>query len=511
MRNHRANAFKHPGFAFLLFFILSACLIFKLHSASAQDETSLIRITVQDAVVMTLENNRSLRVERLNPSIRRTFEDQERAVFDPTIHAKAGFSREKGHQEMTGFTDYKSSSVDMDVGVSKFFPMGTDLSLDLSASRSWSDRISNRYDPRVGLSVTQALLRGRGLDVNLASLRQAQLDTRYSQYELRGFSEALVAQVEETYWDYILARRQIEIFENSLKLAEQQLSETREIIKVGKLPETEMVAAQAEIALRRQELIEARNGMATTRLRLLRLLNPPGVDLWERELILLNKPIVPEVHLEDVSSHVKVALRLRPDLNQARLDIQNGDLQIVKTKNGLLPRMDLFISLGKTGYAHSFGSAIGNITDHDYDLFVGLRFEYPIRNRDPKARHERAILTKRQAQESLNNLSQLVELDVRTAYIEINRTEQQIQASKATRHLEEEKVRIETEKFRVGRSTSFLVAQAQRDLVRAQIYEIRAVVNYLKALVDLHRVEGSLLERWGIDAPGKEPVSDPVE
>jgi len=72
-------------------------------------------------------------------------------------------------------------------------------------------------------------------------------------------------------------------------------------------------------------------------------------------------------------------------------------------------------------------------------------------------------------------------------------------------------VRIETEIFRVGRSTSFLVAQAQRDLVRAQIFEIRALVNYLKALIGLHRVEGSLLERWGIDAPGKEPVDIPVE
>jgi outer membrane protein TolC len=320
-----------------------------------------------------------------------------------------------------------------------------------------------------------------------------------------------VARVEEIYWDYILAQRQIEIFENSLKLAEQQLAETREIIKVGKLAETEMVAAQAEIALRRQELIEAQNAMAVTRLRLLRLLNPSGPGIWERELILLNQPLVPQVELDDVAAHVKVALRLRPDLNQARSEIQHGDLQVVKTKNGLLPRMDLFISLGKTGYADSFGSALSNITDDNYDLLVGLRFEYPFRNREPRARHERAVLTQRQAQESLNNLSQLVELDVRTAYIELNRTEQQIHASKATRQLEEEKVRIETEKFRVGRSISFLVAQAQRDLVRAQIFEIRAVVNYLKALVDLHRVEGSLLERWGIDAPGKEPVDIPMK
>jgi len=476
------------------------------------DETKTgvpVRVTVQEAVLMALENNRELRIERLNPAIRRTFEEEEQAVFDPSVHAEGAFSRDKGTLEPLGSTLSTTSALDQEVGVSQFFSTGTDLSLDFTAGRIWSDRTANRYASRLGLSVTQALLRGRGLDVNLASLRQARLGTRFSQYELRGFSEALVALVEKTYWSYILAQRQIDIFKNSLELAGQQLSETEEIIKVGRLAETELVAAQAEIALRRQELIEAENLMASTRLQLLRLLNPPGPNFWERALTLLDQPLVPEVELEKVSAHVRVAMCMRPELNQARLETQRGELEVVKTKNGLLPKMDLFLSLGKSGYADSFGGAFRDMPEDRYDMLVGLRFEYPFHNRRPRARHKRATLSHHQTLEALDNLSQLVELDVRIAYLECNRAEQQIRASLATRQLEEEKVRIETEKFRVGRSTSFLVAQAQRDLVRAQISEIRAVVNYLKALVDLHRVDGSLLERWGIEAPGKEPMTAP--
>ena len=288
-----------------------------------------------------------------------------------------------------------------------------------------------------------------------------------------------------------------------MQLAEKQTEETQEIINVGNLAETEIVAAQAEVALRRQELIGAQNVMATTRFRLLRLLNPPGPYLWKREIILLNQPLVPEVELDNVDAHVKVGLLMRPDLNQARLGLQNGDIEIVKTKNGLLPKMDLFISLGKTGYSDSFGNSLSDINGGNYDVLAGLRFSYPFRNRAPRARHERAILTRRQAQGALDNLSQLIELDVRTAYIEINSARLQIYASTATHHLEAEKLRIETEKFRVGRSTNFLVAQAQRDLVRARILKISSVVNFLKALVNLYRVEGSLLERWGNRGSGK--------
>jgi outer membrane protein len=241
------------------------------------------------------------------------------------------------------------------------------------------------------------------------------------------------------------------------------------------------------------------------------LLNPPSPDLWKQEVLLLNQPAVPQIKLDDVATHVEVALRMRPDLNQARLEVELGDLEIVKTKNGLLPKLDLFMNLGKTGYADSFSSSTSNIGEDDYDILAGIRFEYPPRNRDARARQERALLGREQAAEALENLAQLVELDVRSAYIETNRAKEQIYATAATRQLQEESFRVETEKFRVGRSTNLLVAQAQRDLVISQISEIQAVVNYLQALVELHRLEGSLLERRGILAPGREPVDLPAK
>jgi outer membrane protein TolC len=63
----------------------------------------------------------------------------------------------------------------------------------------------------------------------------------------------------------------------------------------------------------------------------------------------------------------------------------------------------------------------------------------------------------------------------------------------------------------VGRSTNFLVAQAQRDLLVAKISEVRAIVDYLKSLINLYRLDGSLLERRGILAPGKEPAESSMK
>jgi len=469
-----------------------------------------IEITIKSAVLIALENNESLKVERFQPQIYKTFEDGEQAAFDPVLTGKAGFSRELSQRRQASSSSTSIESQDnfteAGVGVSKFLSTGTNVGVDVSTNSTWSDLYNDLSVPRIGFSVTQALLRGRGTGVNLASLHQARLDTRISQFELRGFVEALICEVEKTYWDYALALRNIQILKKSLKVAEQQLKETEELIGVGKLPETEITSAQAEIALQRQGLINVNSAMAKKRLRLLQLLNPPGANLWQREVLLKYVPGVPRVMLDSVESHVEVALRFRPVLNEARLSIKRGDLEVVKTRNGLLPKLDLFLTLGKTGYADSFGSSVSNMTGDYYDFSVGINVRYPFKNAAARAGYKRSLLRLDQAAEAVNNLSNLVEMDVRTAYIEVNRTKEQISASKATRKLQKEQLRIETEKFRVGRSTMFLVAQAQRDFLESQISETQAIANCLKALVELYRLEGSLLERRGIMAPGREPA-----
>jgi outer membrane protein TolC len=472
--------------------------------------TGPLKVTIGEAILLSLENNRSLMVERLNPSIVQTFEDQQRAVFDPETNAEVTAGRVEGERlaragsETEDFTNDAAEGI---ISVEQFFPTGTTVALEGSSRMDDSSLYQDSfYSTRLGMTVTQALLRGYGTDVNLARLRQARLDTRLSEYELRGFSEFLVAEVERTYWDYALAMRQIEIVEESLKVARQQLNETKELIAVGRLAKAELAAVQAEVAAQEQALIEARANRDSTRLLFLRLLNPPGSGLWQREVDLIYQPTLPKIKLEDVELHVAVSMRMRPILNQARLEILRDDLELIQTRNGLLPIMDLFITLGKSGYANSFGESVRELDKDSYDALASIRFNYPVFNREAKARHQRALLNREQAQKALENLSQLVEVDVRSAYIEVNRAKQQIVASSATRKFNEENFRAESEKLRVGKSTSFLVAQAQRDLLVSRIAEVQALANYLKALIDLYRQDGSLLARRGITAPGREPV-----
>ena len=57
------------------------------------DEQGRLELSVEEAVVMALANNRSLGIQLYRPLISGTFAEQERAVFDPTLFAEASAGR----------------------------------------------------------------------------------------------------------------------------------------------------------------------------------------------------------------------------------------------------------------------------------------------------------------------------------------------------------------------------------------------------------------------------------
>ncbi len=479
-----------------------------------------IPIGVRQAIVMALGNNPSVAVERLNPLIVETLEDAERGSFDPTLFAESSLSRSRkliDANRTDGSTSNDRASEEIEenaigsLGAEIFLPTGTSVALTLDAERTiekeatyanaddpiltTSALFENEYSTRAGISISQALLQGFSIEANLAALKQARIDTQISRFQLRGFIEEFVARVENAYWNLALQQQRVGIVEDGLRLAEQQFRETREQIRRGRLAAIELAQARAEVAQRRIELIQALGAHDQARLEQLQLIEPQEPDFWELGVFARDRLLVPELKLDPVKEHVEVAHRMRNDLREALLRQDRNELEVTRTRNGVLPQLDLFISMGTTGYADSFRRSFDDIDGRSYDYRVGFRFEYPLWNRVAEASHERAILQDESQKLAVQNLRRLVELDVRSAYIDVTNARRQIKATNETRELRERILEAETISFRAGKSTNFLVAQAQRDFLQSRLDENDAVVAYLQALVRLYQVDGSLLTR----------------
>jgi outer membrane protein len=264
------------------------------------------------------------------------------------------------------------------------------------------------------------------------------------------------------------------------------------------------------VARREQGLIDAQSKLEAARLQLARLTNPGPAGRLENRFDPLSRPRIEPRAIGDISERLTLAERLRPDLAEARLRLEQRRLETIVTADGVLPRLDLFFGVGKTGFGSSFGQAFSNLDSRNYDVMAGLSFSHALGNRSGRARDFAARVSRRQAVAALDNLKQLIRLEVRLAVNETERARRQIEASAATRSMQQRALDAERERFEVGKSTGLLVSQAQRDLLASQIAEVEAVIAYRQALVSLYLAEGSLLARRGLhigasSAESKEP------
>jgi len=468
-----------------------------------QIQKDTLRIRLQEAVLLALERNPDMAIQRLDPGVTKSYADEERAVFDPILTASATRDKTK-LQRFLGSRpepfEMTTTRMQYDIGLSETLPTGTSISADVALSGSISSIYTDQFSGNIGLTITQSLLQGFGIGVNLADLRKARLDMEISQEELKAVAEELVANVEKAYWNLYLKAEEISIQKKSHELANRQLQETLERVAVGKLPELELASVRAEVANRQELLIDAESEYEQARLAFLFLLNPEEESIWSVLPIPMDMPFIPADTLDALSIHEQLGMKYRPDLQQARLALQKGKLDIVRTKNGLLPRLDVFITVGKTSYANTFREALPDIQSPFYNMNMGATFNFPVLNRQSRAQLRRARYSKEQLELSLTNMERLVQWDIRSAYIEVLRVRQQIEATRVTRELQEQNLDAELEKFRVGKSTNLQVLQVQRDFTASQLDEIHAMVGYLNALIDLYLMEGSLLERRGINS-----------
>lgn len=469
-------------------------------------------LSADQAIMLALRNNRALRIEKIKLRMAEQELGREQGLFDLQLQANAEKNLENAQRQLGAqpdFVDILTSGDRYALSLSQRFVTGSAIEAEAStvySNRNFANNTTNQQISRLGLSFTQALLQGRDPAVNLAQLRRAELASQLSAYELKGFAEALVADTETAFWDYILARQRLKLTRLSLQLARQQIKEAQLRLEAGRISQLDVLTFKAEEALREQARVEAENELVRRRLDLLQLTHP-GQDWSQYKIQVASSLGIPQVQLNSLDEHLQLALKQRPELLQARVQVQRGELELVRTRDGLLPRLDLFLNLGKTGYAENFALSLANVAGNGYDLSAGFQLQYSLGNRQAEANFKSAQWSVQQQQEALYNLEQLVQLDLRKAFVELKNVQAQIRAAQWSRQLQEQKLEAEKERYSVGRSTPFQLAIAQRDVLNSQLSEVDALINYMKSLTRFYRFEGTLLRRHGVQSRELETIS----
>lgn len=455
-------------------------------------------LSLEVATVRALERSPDLAVQRLDPAIATTFEEIERAEFGATLFADGQYrreiSRETNRATMEQF-DVTGSRINATVGVRQRTPTGTTIETTLGYGRDESDRSPEQQSTRIGVRLTQSLLEGLRPEVNLARVHQAELEVDATRAQLRAYVIALLRDVEVAYWQAALAQKNLTIVEESRGLAQQEADAAQARVELGDLAPADDAIARSQLAIREQARIDAEAALRSAKLQLARILGYASTA----ELSITDALAIEPSAIDDPDAHRELAARMRPDLEEARLRLEQNRLQTVVTANGLLPRLDVFVQLAKTGFGSSFGEAIEGLGERTHEVTAGLSFEQLLGNAAAEAQHSQATLQRERAARAVGNLETLVRLDVDLALVELERARQQIAASQETAAQQARVVEAERARLEVGEGTALLLAQAENTHLQAQLAEAAALVAYRIGLVRLYAAEGSLLERRGVD------------
>jgi outer membrane protein TolC len=405
-------------------------------------------------------------------------------------------------------------------------------SVQQQRSSSWSQNFE--------LGVRQPLLQGAGINFNrihgpfdpfrgIGSLVQyngvviarIRTDIRLADFEagVRNF----VSDVENAYWELYFAYRNLEATKSGRDAALQTWRKVRAKYETGVVGGEKDKEAQAreqyflfraslETAL--SDLFKAENrlrymmGLAATDGRMIR----PSDEPTDAHVLFDWS----EVHAESLARSV--------ELRQQKWRIKQRELELIASKNLLLPRLDAtakyrFLGLGQDlidypGRAYNptlpttdpssninGTNAFSTLSSGDFQEWeLGLNFQMPIGFRQPLAAvrqaqlnlaRERAILQDQELELShqLADAIRDIDTDYTLAKTNFNRrvaAQQQVEAVQALYDVG------------AGGVTLDLVLEAQRTRADAEAAYYRSLIDYSKAIMTVHFRKGSLLEYNGV-------------
>ena len=496
--------------------LLVAGLVVSAGRAQAQTSPAqppaaeVVRLTRDEVVRMAIANNPTLAAKRFDPAISAERVAAARSAFVPTLstallrNSQTTPSTNLFSGDAASQTRYWSGGATL----GQLLPWGGGAyDVSFNSARTTTTNPLTTFTPSLTSSIeavfSQPLLRNFKTDSARAqldlTLRNREIaDLRLQESVLRTSSDA-----ETAYWSLVSARAAVAVQQRSLDLASELERTNRARVDVGQSPPLDLVTARAEVAQRRENLIVARTAalQAEDVLRAL-IFEPARNDFWTARLEPADA-VPPAGSAPDVDAAVRRALTERPDIAEARKQIQIGDTNVMLSKNQTLPDLRVQATYATNGLGGSrlirtggfpgtivgtentsFGTVLGQILTADFPTWtLGFTLSYPIGKSAEEANHARARLERDQATARLRSVELAAVREVRDAALRLEQNRQRIETAQLGRDLAEQRLDAEQKRFEVGMSTSFLVIQAQRDLAVARNNELQASLDYQLAVI----------------------------
>jgi outer membrane protein len=445
--------------------------------------------------------------------------------YDPSLSGQINWAHQSTPEYnplITGSSNWLvSNNINANVGWTQGFSPGTQLSMTFDDTRLTSNSDRYTYNPilssSLGFTVTQPLLRGFGIELNRRYIHIAKNNGKIADLVFRQQVIDTIAGIARLYTDLVSLNEDVKVKRESMRLAERLYEDNQNKVQQGEQAPIEVTRAQAQVASNRQALISAEGLVQQQELILKTAITRGGLAnpaIRTARIIATDTLTVPETQpVHPVEELIAEALRSRPDLAQAGIQVENSQISLKGSLNALRPELDVVgavqngglsgdinapaavLTPGASLYPGGNGTALGQIFRNNFPTYsVGMQLTLPLRNRVAQADAVRDQLQVRQTQLRRQQFEDQVRLEVADAYVAMQQARAAYDAAVQSRGLQEQSVKVEQKTFDVGLATNYLVIQYQTFLAQAQSSEVAAKGAYAKARIALDRATASTLD-----------------
>ncbi|MEJ2744809.1 MAG: TolC family protein [bacterium] len=460
-------------------------------------QKKVLRIGLVDCVLYALRKNSDIRIARVEPKIKSDDVRIAQSEFEPTLNAEYNLHDKTTESTNVFFpVDSKIRDINFDADISGKLPLGTEYDLSFLNERYRSnadiDTINPYFSVEPIVTITQPLLRGFGMTVNLADVHIARNNHKQSQEQFRRVVIDSISQAKTAYYNLYSTRDGYAIAEMFRKLAQDLLEINKARYAKGLVSSVDVLETEAAAAEREKTLLSAEEAMKRAEDDLKLVLNlGEDPELWNAQVELLDK-LELAVEKPDLIKSINDAFVNRPDYQARLIDLKNRDIKIKVKRNALFPTLDAMGSLGMNGIDGTYASALNKVNKNFIDWSVGGKLTVPWGKGD-RARFDQAKLEKARAILDLQKLEQDIIFAVRDKVRDVDIQFRQERASRVSMEKEKMNYAAQTERYAAGHVSTHDMLDYQEKLSRAEFDHTKALVDYDIALVNLDRETGLTL------------------
>jgi len=301
-------------------------------------------------------------------------------------------------------------------------------------------------------------------------------------HQLDRTDQEIVFRVVTSYYDVLLAAKELEVAEQSAKTSNLIMDRSQARFDSGLTVESDLLTAKVRLAQRQQEVIRARNTLEVVRAQLNTAMGVPLDSPFQLTEALVERTL-PAPLLREVE---KQALENRPDLKRIASEeaAQRQSVSVAQSSFG--PRVNAFASWEMDNPTFVAGGGgnnwLGGI-EVQFDIFQGGAKRAELFRQ--RALEEKVVAMKQSA-------SDAVRLEVRRAYYETDANRQQIDVARAAIAQAQESLRINQDRYDSGLTTITDLLGAEDAARRSQTDYWEAVYHFQTSYANLELASGSL-------------------